>query len=61
MTIVGDMVETDQEYEYFCRLRRILLPGLINKRWISSVMINLAAKRFGDRILEVGFIDGGRL
>lgn len=54
MTIVGDMVETDQEYEYFCRLRRILLPGLINKRWISSVMINLAAKRFGNRILEVG-------
>jgi len=48
------MSDKDQEYEYFCRLRGILLPGLINKRWISSVLINCVAKRFGDRILEIG-------
>lgn len=54
MAKVVEMPDKDQEYEYFCRLRSILLPGLINKRWISSVLINLVSKKFGTRILEVG-------
>ncbi len=48
------MQNNDPEYEYFLRLKNILLPGLINKRFIASPILSSAAGKFGKRILEVG-------
>lgn len=48
------LTDQDNEFEYFCRLRSILLPGLLNKRWIVAPVLKKCATKFGQKILEVG-------
>jgi len=48
------LTEKNEEFEYFCRLRNILLPGLLNKRWLVAPVLKRCAAKFGQRILEVG-------
>ena len=48
------MQNLSSEYEYFQKLKGILLPGLLNKRLIASRILSMVSRRFGSRILEVG-------
>jgi len=48
------MIENNKFEEYFSHLRKISLIGLIYKRFFSSPILYLFARRFGRRIVEVG-------
>jgi SAM-dependent methyltransferase len=46
--------ESDQYEEYFHYLQKITLRGRIYKRYVSSPILFLCARTFGQRIAEVG-------
>lgn len=48
------MIGNNKFEEYFSHLRKISLIGLIYKRFFSSPILYLCARRFGRRIVEVG-------
>ena len=49
------MAETPGKFEdYFAHLQKITLTGRIYKRFFSSPVLYLCARRFGDRIIEIG-------
>lgn len=48
------MTGQDIDLKYFQHLRNILLPGLLNKRWIVAPVIKKCSEKFGQYILEVG-------
>lgn len=48
------MIENNKFEEYFSHLRKISLIGLIYKRFFSSPILFLCARRFGRRVVEVG-------
>jgi len=44
----------DKFEEYFSHLRKISLSGRIYKKFFSSPVLYSSARRFGDRIIEIG-------
>jgi len=49
------MVENSSKYEdYFTHLRKISYSGRLYKRFLSSPVLYFCARRFGDRIIEIG-------
>lgn len=49
------MAENSSKYEdYFTHLQKISFTGRIYKRFLSSPILYFGARRFGDRIIEIG-------
>lgn len=46
--------DTDPFKDYFVHLKSISLPGRIYKRFIASPILFFCARRFGNRLIEVG-------
>ena len=46
--------DTEEYRQYFEYLRRITLAGRLYKRYVSSPILFLSARRFGPRVIEVG-------